>query len=64
MEAIVLDRYNGINSTIELKAINVITDNNDHRKNDLRLQQIPEEVIISGKNIITLTSFVPVFYKI
>ena len=49
MEAIVLDRYNGINSVIELKAINVITDNNEHRKNDLRLQQMPEEVIISGK---------------
>ena len=52
MEAIVLDRCNGINGVIELKAINMVTGNNDNRKNDLRLQQMPEEVIISGKNII------------
>ena len=52
MEAIVLDRCNGINGVIELKAINLVTGNNDHRKNDLRLQKMPEEVIISGKNII------------
>ena len=52
MEAIVLDRCNGMNDVIELKAINVITGNNDHRKNALRLQQVPEEVIISGKNTI------------
>ena len=53
MEAIVLDKCNGINGVIELKAINLITGNNDHKnKNDLRLQQMPEEVIISGKNII------------
>ena len=52
MEAIVLDRCDGINGVIELKAINLVTGNNDHRKNDLRLQKMPEEVIISGKNII------------
>ena len=53
MEAIVLDKCNGINGVIELKAINLIKGNNDHKnKNDLRLQQMPEEVIISGKNII------------
>ena len=52
MEAIVLDRCNGINGVIELKAINMVTGNNDDRKDDLRLQQRPEEVIISGKNII------------
>ena len=52
MEAIVLDRCNGTNGVIELKAINVITGNNDNRNNDLRLKQMPEEVIISGKNII------------
>ena len=51
MEAIVLDRYNSMNSEIALKAINVKTGKNGCRKNGFRIPEVQDEVIISGKHI-------------